>query len=236
MMRVMLFRLHHGAKLRQDHCGDSGVIDVLHFLRMIRCHQFYQFHLDPLRTDLFQISAHVTDGLFCPLLNGKTKLCCKTDCTEHTQCILRKTFCRFSHASDPLCVQICNAVKGIHQTGLIVVCHCIDGKIPAFQIFQQIGSKNHVFRMACILIFAVNTVSSDLKSFLIHQNCHGTMLDPGVHGSWKNRLHLMRFGRRRNIPVSGGTSKDTVSDTAAHSISIITMCFQFSNDGLYFFR
>ena len=88
--------------------------------------------------------------------------------------------------------------------------------------------------MTGILIFAVNPVSSDLKSFLIHQHCYGSVLNPGIHRPWKNCFHLLRFGRRGNIPVSRGAPKDTVTDTTAYRIGIIAMCFQLTNDGFTF--
>ena len=90
--------------------------------------------------------------------------------------------------------------------------------------------------MTGILIFPINSISCHFKSFFIHQHRYRSMLDPGVHGPWKNCLHLLRLGRRSNIPVSRGAPKDTVTDTTAYRIGIIAMCFQLTNDGFYFFR
>ena len=74
--------------------------------------------------------------------------------------------------------------------------------------------------MPAILIFSVKPVGRHFKSFLIQHDRHRPVLQPGVYGSVKKRLDLLRFCGCGDVPVFRLSAQDTVPHAAAHHIGL----------------
>ena len=141
---IVLLGVHHGIKFRQDHRRDVQLPGSPQRVRMGRQQQLHQLRLDPLRTDLAQVACQQPHRLSRLFLNGKSQLGRKAHRPQHPQGILAKPLLRVTHAADDALLQILIAAEAVLQSGFLIVCHGIDGKIPAFQVFFQIGGEGHL--------------------------------------------------------------------------------------------
>ena len=148
-----------------------------------------------------QIPSHLPNGLLCSLFYGIPQLGGKANRPHHTQRVFLKTLLGLTHTPDKLPFHILQPAKGIHQPRPVVICHSINGKIPALQVFPQVRSKGNLLRMPAVLIFPVNTVSGHLEAFPPQHHRHRPMLYPRIYGMPEKGLHLLRAGRSGNIPV-----------------------------------
>ena len=77
------------------------------------------------------IDTGIEHGTVCFFFNFKTKLCRKTDCAHHAQCIFAKTLFGIADTTDNFPLHILYAFKYIYQPLLFIICHGINRKIPA---------------------------------------------------------------------------------------------------------
>ena len=74
--------------------------------------------------------------------------------------------------------------------------------------------------MAAVQILPVDPVGGDLKALSPLHDRHRPVLKPRIQRPGKERLHLLRPGVRRDIPVRRCPSENSVADTAAHHVSL----------------
>ena len=126
-------------------------------------------------------------------------------------------------------IKILYPIKFINKAIALIICHCIDCKIPAFKVIDKLCRKFNAFRMPSILIFAINSVCSHFVSGMVHHNRYSTMLYACINSLFKKWLYLLWSCGRSNIPVIRVASKYTVPYTAAYCICFISVIF----NGLY---
>ena len=236
MVWMILRCLHTGIKFRKYYAGKSQLICSTHHLRMWRYQHFYQFCLNPFRTDVLQILCQFTGSLCGLLFNRKTKLRRKTHSPENSQGIFFKPLCCHTYAADHTVCQVFYAPKQINHSTAVIICHGIDGKISSSQILSQFSGKIHLFRVAVVTVFSVNPVSSHFESFPVHHDRNGSMFNTGIDGPVKQFFDLLRQCRCGNVPVCRLSSKHTVPHTSPYCISFIAGIFQCLYNPAYLFR
>ena len=193
----------------------AGLFHHQHLFRMFRKKGLGQFHLDAFSAHVNQVRRDVGKGLPGLILDGKIQLGRKTDGPENPEGILRKPLLCRPHAADHPVLQILYALKGIHHARLLRVGHGVDGKVPAPQILEEAFGECHLRRMAAVQIGPVNPVGGYFIADMVHQNGHGTVLNSGIDGPFKDLFYLLRFRRGGDIPVSGRAAKQGIPHTAA---------------------
>ena len=88
--------------------------------------------------------------------------------------------------------------------------------------------------MSAVLVFAVDTIGGDFKAFPVQKNGHRSVLDAGVDGVGKQRLHLHGLCRSGNIPVVGCSAKQAVPDASADRIGFKSGLLQDADNFIYF--
>ena len=111
--------------------------------------------------------------------------------------------------------------ESIHQPFPIVISHSVDRKVPAFQVFREIGCKCHFLRMSAVLIFSVNTVSGYFKPLPLHDDRHCSVLNPRIDCTAEKVFDFLRAGGGGNIPVVRHPPKNGIPYAPAHRISFM---------------
>ena len=88
-------------------------------------------------------------------LNRKAKDSRKSYCSQNTQCIFRESFIWVSYGTNHLSLAIPATSERVHQSPIFVVCHGIDGKIPAGQVFLNRVEKLHSVGVPAVCIYAI---------------------------------------------------------------------------------
>ena len=112
----------------------------------------------------------------------------------------------------------------------MAVCHGVDRKIPAFQIFPQIRRKFHGLRMSPIQIFPIDPVCRHLIAFSMLDDRHRAVLQSRIDRLSEDLLHLLRLCRGCDIPVPRDPSENGVPDTAADDKRLISVASYIVND------
>ena len=132
MVKVILGRCHHPVKFREEYLCHACFIQGAQFLRVAGNQELYQFCLYPLLADIGKVPCKGRDYFFGAPFYGKAKLRGKTDSPHQAQGILRKTLYGVAHTLDFLVFQVPGSAKRVHQAFFVIVCHSVDGKVPAF--------------------------------------------------------------------------------------------------------
>ena len=87
-----------------------------------------------------------------------------------------------------------------------MVCHRIDRKVAAREVFFESARELHAVRPPVIRVRAVDAVRCDLKRQAIHQDGECAVLKARLDDalSGEHRLHLLRQRIRRQVPVLRG--------------------------------
>ena len=137
MMRCVLCSFHTCIKLRKKFPCNSSLISHSQIIRMWRDQQFHQFCLNTFCADTFQIRRKCTDSLLRLVVNRKSQLRRKTNCTQDSKCILMKALHWITDTADDFVLHIIHSMKQIHQTSNRMICHRIDCKVSALQVLFQ---------------------------------------------------------------------------------------------------
>lgn len=112
----------------------------------------------------------------------------------------------------------------------------IHGEVPTIQTVLQISCKADRDRVPMIRIIAINSVSGDLKRFVIDHNRNGSMLQPSFNQveAGKDLLHLFRKCICGNIPVlSGAISSYIIVHGTTNKECLKTGCLQHLKYGIH---
>ena len=221
-MRIVLSAFHAFRKLRQKLSKEPQLICFLQLLRMFGEKKLLQLYTNSLCTDLLKIRGQKADSLPGILVNPIVQLCGKPDRTHHSKRILCKALHRIAYSAYDPPIDISDTVEFIDQTFCRTVCHCIDRKIPPFQILQETCGKRDMLRVTPIRIFSINPVSCHLIARAIHHHRHSPVLNSGIHRSAEYPLGVLRLCRRCNVPVIRHPVKEAVAHAASDHICLIS--------------
>ncbi len=216
--------------LRQHHPCDAQIKQPQDILRMPGAQQLDQFHPDPLRADIGQVSGQLLQGLLCACLNGETQLGRKPHSPQDAQGVLLETLPGLAHAADSLLLQIVHAAEEIHQPLFLVVRHGIDRKIPPSQVLRQFRRKLHLAGMPVVLVFSVDPIGGHLITVLPQQHRDRPMDQPGIHRAGEQLFYLQGPCRCGDVPVIRHPPQDCIPDTAAHRIGLVAVGLQRVDD------
>ena len=112
-------------------------------------------------------------------INGKIQLRRKADGPQDAQRVLGKAGVRVPDAPDDPGLQIPLPAKAVHQSGIGVPGHGIDGKVPPGQILFHPRHKANRIRVSMVGIRAVHPEGGDLVGFACKHHRHRTMFQAG---------------------------------------------------------
>ena len=210
----------HRRELRQGNGQNSPVFDQ-NSPRGGAAEQLAQLNGDPL-------PAHQRKGIAQGMgrgssrgLNRKVQLRRKAQSTENPKRVLFKALHRVAHAADDPCTQIRLPAEGVLQARRRIERHRVDRKIPPGQVFCQRGREGHGVGVAVVCVARFGAEGRDLQRQTVQQDGDSAVLEarfddprPG-----KDRLHLLRQGGGRDVPIAGNTTKQAVTDAAADHVS-----------------
>ena len=191
MVRRILHDTDHSIPFRKNDLCDPEHISILDPLRVGRYKKLHQFSPDPLRTDVFQRRRQFSHRCCRILLDREIKLRRESDRPQDAERVFRKPLLRISHAADPVPVQILHPAKHIHQPDFIIICHRIDGKVPAPQVLLKTVRKAHLLRVSAVLIRPVDAVCGHLKAVLPQKHRDRAVLDPRIYRLPEQLLYLL---------------------------------------------
>ena len=123
-------------------------------------------------------------------------------------------------------------MKGIHQPGLRIPCHRVDGEITPGKVVHHIGYKRHAVRVAVVGVAAIDAEGRHFIGNTVAQDGQRAVLQAGFDDAavGKNSLHLLWARAGANIPVMREQAKQAVAYASANDIGVKAVFHQSAQD------
>ena len=118
--------------------------------RALPAQQLRQFNADALGSDVRQRMAQVVRCLTGGVINPETVHGREPQRAQNPQRILGEARFGVADGADNARAQILLPVKGVHQPGLRIPCHGVDGEIAPGKVVHHIRDKRHAVRVAMV--------------------------------------------------------------------------------------
>ena len=221
VVRIMLVEAVHCAQLgKQDE--QHVRIRAQDVRRALPAQQLRQFNADALGSDVRQRMAQVVRRLTGGVINPETVHGREPQRAQNPQRILGEARFGVADGADNARAQILLPVKGVHQPGLRIPCHGVDGEIAPGKVVHHIRDKRHAVRVAMVSVSAIDAEGRHFIGNTVVQDGQRAVLQAGFNHAAvrKNSLHLLRARAGANIPVMREQPKQTVTYASADNVGV----------------
>ena len=150
-------------------------------------------------------------------LDGKTQLGCEPQSAQDAQRVLLKSGICITDSTQNAVFEVGLPVERVAQTAFRVPRHRTDCKIPACQIFTDVGDKAHAVRMPPVRVAALRAVGGNLERAAVREYGQRAVPESGREHTRvrEHGLHLSRRRGRTQVPVVRRDTAQTVAHAAA---------------------